>query len=152
MGKGKFPEERAFLEGGEGQQLFPHLGSAFEVLGPATWDYNCIAHSLGWNNQWMNPQTGPANEPLAIMDLKYQVQGFARSATLDLDWEPGKQKVVLYALKHVDGSIREITHAALQESSGTWSSKLGQGPLIRHETPQALCGPVYGEPVAVYVK
>jgi hypothetical protein len=30
------------------------------------------------------------------------------------------------------------------------SRKLGQGPLIRHPDPDALEGPAYGGPVAVY--
>jgi type VI secretion system secreted protein VgrG len=86
------------------------------------------------------------------MDLRYRAHGFTRAQTRDCDPQPGKHKVVLYALRNADGTIREVTHAAWQEDDGTWSSKLGQGALIRHETPDALCGPLYGDPIAVYVQ
>jgi type VI secretion system secreted protein VgrG len=152
MDRSRFPEERAVLESEECQQQFPDLGSAFEVLGPAPPTYNCIAHSLGYGDRWINPQTGSASEPLALMDSRYQAHGWLRASTPTWDREPGKQKVVLDALRNADGSIREVTHAARQEDDGTWSSKLGQGALIRHATPDALRGPLYGDPVAVYVR
>ena len=66
--------------------------------------------------------------------------------------ESGTEKIVVYARNNLDGSIRVITHGAIQPLDGTYSNKLGQGPQIRHETPDDLTGPAYGEPVAVYVK
>jgi len=59
---------------------------------------------------------------------------------------------VVYALRRRDGSIKEVTHAALQLRDGTWTSKLGKLALIRHRTPQDLDGPSYGVPIAVYVR
>ena len=49
-------------------------------------------------------------------------------------------------------AIVEVTHGALQDRDGTWTSKLGQLALIRHRTPAALNGPTYGQPVAVYAR
>jgi hypothetical protein len=40
----------------------------------------------------------------------------------------------------------------VQEPDGTWMSKLGALALIHHATLEALRGPVYGTPVAVYVR
>lgn len=131
---------------------FPHLLTNFEVLEPPGKHYNCIAHSMGIHNRWINPQTGPAAWPFGPMDQLYQPLGFHRLPTLDLSLKKGVQKIVLYALKNPDGTIKEVTHAALQEKDGVWSSKLGQLPLIRHITVEALNGPNYGEAVAVYVR
>ncbi len=152
LDKTKDPDERKFLEGPEGKKVFPKLGSDFEVLGPSTDEYNCIAHTLDDHTQWVNPETGSTDNPLGKMDDMYAKKGYKRSPTMDISKEPGKEKVVVYATKNPDGSINEVTHGATQASDGTWTSKLGQGPLIRHETPGALNGPVYGEPVAVYEK
>lgn len=144
----KFPEARrvvySFRDG------FPHLGDQFEVVDPYTGKrYNCISHSLGINSHWVNPETGPNRQPLSRMDVLYHGKGYRRVPGLDYGLVPGMQKVVVYA-KVERGQIVQITHAALQERDGTWSSKLGQGPLIRHLTPTALNGPDYGVPVAVY--
>ncbi|MDM8552153.1 hypothetical protein QUF72_18860 [Desulfobacterales bacterium HSG2] len=98
------------------------------------------------------PRTGPESDSLAEMDKAYAEQGYKSSSAMDFSHEPGKQKVVVYATKNPDGSIRKVTHGAIQDSYGTWESKLGGGPLIRHETPDALKGPAYGEPVGVCEK
>jgi hypothetical protein len=122
------------------------------VLGPADPTYNCIAHSLGLHDRWINPQTGPANNPLAYMDKLYAAQGYHRSRNLNFRRELGKQKVVVYATRNRDRTIKEITHAAIQRRDGTWTSKLGKLALIRHGAPEDLDGPSYGVPVAVYVR
>jgi hypothetical protein len=86
------------------------------------------------------------------MDALYQEHGFQRVPEMTFALDSGRGKVVLYALAADDGTIEEITHAAIQDPSGTWESKVGQGPLIRHVALEALSGPTYGEPVAVYLK
>ena len=60
-------------------------------------------------------------------------------------------KVALYAVATPEGYAK-FTHAALQHDDGTWSSKLGAGPLIHHRSAESLCGPTYGKIVMVYVK
>ncbi len=147
--KNKYPQARRAIENNAG---FPNLRGDFEVVDPTTgMRFNCISHSLGIHARWVNPQTGPAANPLGPMDRMYREQGYRRLAGLDLRPNPRQQKVVVYATK-AGGRIKEVTHAALQERDGTWTSKLGQLPLIRHRNPQALNGPSYGEPVAVYVR
>ncbi|MDC0740691.1 type VI secretion system Vgr family protein [Polyangium mundeleinium] len=152
MDQSKFPEERQFMKDLGVATIFSNLGDNFEVLGPHTRDYNCIAHTLGDHNQWVDPITGPASNPLQGMDGIYGAQGYTRSSDMNFDLEPGKQKIVVYATKNPDGSIADVTHGAIQDEHGTWTSKLGGWPLIRHETPGALNGADYGEPVAVYEK
>jgi hypothetical protein len=133
-------------------QSFPRLQLKYvEVLGPSTRQYNCIAHSLGVN-RWVNPETGDAQNPLAPMDRMYGELGYVREPEMNFALEPGKQKVVLYAALNPDATIRNVTHAARQEPDGTWTSKLGSLSLIRHATPEALRGPTYGTPIAVYVR
>ena len=56
------------------------------------------------------------------------------------DREAGWQKVALYAI-----SPDDWLHAAIQEPSGDWSSKLGNSYDIRHTTPQSIEGPLYGK-------
>jgi hypothetical protein len=115
-------------------------------------DYNSIAHTLGIHNQSIDPMTGPANAPFTFMDQVYGAQGYQRQNALDLRPAVGVQKVALYASTFPDGSIKQITHAALQEPDGSWSSKLGDLPLARHADASALDESQYGIPVATYVR
>jgi len=130
---------------------FPNLG-AFAILEPGiSTRYNCIAHSLGIHSRWVNPRTGPASNPFSYMDRLYAVRGYRRLPRVDFRLQAGVQKLALYATVD-NGRIREITHAAVQERDGTWTSKLGKLPLIRHRIPQDLNGSSYGRPVATYTR
>jgi hypothetical protein len=148
--KARYPRSRALVVRGKGS--FPRLGDNFEVLDPTTGKrYNCIAHSLGIHSRWVNPETGPPGRRLERMDRMYRRLGYVRVRGLDFRRDRRLRKVVVYA--HVSGgNITKVTHAAVQQVDGTWTSKLGQWPLIRHLSPQAVSGPSYGVPVAVYVK
>jgi hypothetical protein len=145
------PEERHTLQSAENLRAFPYLEEEFEVLAPATPTYNCIAHTLGFHDRWIDPQLGPADNRLLFMDQLYAPQGYRRAAHLDWRTEQGSQKIVVYGLSS-QGAITKITHAAIQARNGAWSSKLGRLALIGHVTPQAVRGPEYGVPVAVYVR
>lgn len=134
------------------KDAFPNLGVNYEILAPATTDYNCIAHTLGINDEWVNPITGSKENPLSEMDKMYQKIGYTRTVDLDTNYDTTKKKIVVYATKNADGSINKITHGAIQDDKGTFESKLGGLPLIRHATPESLNGSAYGEPVAVYTK
>lgn len=145
-------EDAAMLAGTETKRAFPRLKlSTIEVLGHHTKKYNCIAHSLGVD-YWVNPETGDETNPLAKMDAMYGQIGYTRIDAMNTAVEPGLEKVCVYATMNVDASIKEVTHAARQEPDGTWTSKLGSMPLIRHPDLEALRGPVYGTPVAIYVR
>ncbi|GEM_PF-4046539 len=151
MDTSKYPDQRKDY-GDIVKNAFPKLGENYEVLAPATNDYNCIAHTLGINDKWVNPKTGSKENPLSEMDKMYAAIGYTRTEGLDTSFDATKKKIVVYATKNPDGSIKEVTHGAIQDNKGTFESKLGGLPLIRHVTPEALNGAAYGEPVAVYVK
>jgi hypothetical protein len=131
--------------------LFPNLRvNSFEILDPRIGTtYNCIAHSLGIYDRWINPKTGPPGNPLGYMDQMYLLKGYQRAASVDYRVAPGVKKVMLFALV-AGGQIQEVTHAAVQQADGTWTSKLGQLPLIRYYNPLAVAGTQYGQPVAMY--
>jgi len=58
--------------------------------------------------------------------------------------EVGIEKIALYA----DGG--EYMHAARQIETGKWTSKIGFGEDIEHDTPADLAGPAFGQ-VAAYM-
>jgi hypothetical protein len=130
---------------------FPNL-RRFEVLAPSTGRdgkakaYNCIAHTLRVYDRWVWP-----GGRVADFDRLYGEQGYRRVRGLDYRFRPDLEKVVLYA-KTLPGGGSECTHGSRQLADGTWTSKLGAGPLIRHASPESVSGPSYGRPVAVYVR
>jgi hypothetical protein len=128
------------------KESFPRLKEAFTILGPGTKQYNCIAWSIGNTREWVWP-----GNRVEDFDRLYAEHGYTRQPGLNLAVEPGKRKLVLYATLNKDATINAVTHAAVQEADGSWTSKLGQMALIRHATPEALRGRSYGTPVAVYV-
>jgi type VI secretion system secreted protein VgrG len=77
-----WPEIRRFLTGESVRQLLPHLGEDFEIFAPGTRAYNCIAHSLGRADEWINPETGPPDNLLLRMDQRYTAAGFTRLSSL----------------------------------------------------------------------
>lgn len=160
MDTAALPQSRAVVLGWK--KDFPFLGDDFEVQGAGTPNptacatkagtdkaipgtYNCIAHTAGIKNVWVNPyQKGEG------WDLYYNPLGYKRVSGTDTSFTKGVQKVAVYAKKLPDGRLKEYTHAAVQEADGTWTSKLGSGPLIRHRTAEAVGGGTYGEVVRVY--
>jgi type VI secretion system secreted protein VgrG len=130
---------------------FPKLGNNFEVLAPSTdpskkTGYNCIAHTLRIYYRWVWE-----GDTVSVFDRLYGQQGYRRLKKMDFRFNPKLDKVVLYAKRGKNGQL-ECTHGARQLADGTWTSKLGAGPLIRHDTPYSVSGPSYGRPIAVYVR
>jgi hypothetical protein len=142
--------DRFHLRSDDQRRSFPRLGDRFEVLGPATVTYNCICWSLGGNNTWVWPRGPGQPVTLADFDALYSYYGFRRVAGLDYTRQKGIDKVVVFAVSR-DGKA-EITHACKQLPDGSWSSKLGSLPLIRHLRPDDVAGPTYGLPYVVYVR
>lgn len=160
MDTAAFPQSRAVVVGWKAD--FPFLGDDFEVQGTGTPNptscatkagtdkaipgtYNCIAHTAGIKNVWVNPY-----QKAAGWDLYYGPLGYKQATGTDTSFVKGVQKVAVYAKRLPDGRLKEYTHAAVQEADGTWTSKLGSGPLIRHRTAEAVAGGSYGEVVRVY--
>jgi len=131
---------------------FPRLNKSptpFKRVSPADIQYNCIAWTMGVNNQWWQPGKHwywPSGCPQEIT-----IPAFVR-AFATLGYEPcsdGRrekdyEKVVLYAEKE------QPTHAARQLKNGRWTSKLGKDIDIEHKV-KDLEGPCYGR-VAMYFR
>jgi hypothetical protein len=147
----RFPDERGRLSTPVERKAFPHLGREYEVLGPATKVYNCIAWAIGITNKWVWPARPGKTATVADFDDLYGRYGYRRVKGLNFDLHPNYHKLVLYAKRGKNGNW-EPTHGARQLSDGSWSSKLGQLPLIRHLEPDDLDGNSYGVPIAVYVR
>jgi hypothetical protein len=108
--------------------------------------YNCIAWAAEDTEHWWQPgiywnlPDWPANDygigalERAFLSLGYEDCG--------MDWNPesGYIKVALYAST---GFV--YTHAARQLPTGKWTSKLGKGVDIEHDTPDVVAGGLYGE-------
>jgi hypothetical protein len=116
-----------------------------------TTTYNCIAWAAGRTDApwWPNsldafwPDAVPGEETIEAFVLAFATLGYELCDTGDL--EAGCEKVVVYAL---DG---KPTHAARQLADGKWTSKLGKGPLVMHNTPRGVEGPLYGT-VCMYLR
>jgi hypothetical protein len=149
---GKYTTDYSVLDHRTWKINFPNLTGA-EVLAPSTGNdakknkvYNCISHTLRIYHKWVWPGT-----KVSDFDRLYGEAGYTRIRKLDYTYNPNIEKIVLYAKIHKDGRI-ECTHGAKQLADGTWTSKLGGGPLVRHKTPNSVAGPSYGKPIAVYVR
>ncbi len=132
------------------KKSFPLLRN-FEVLAPSTAPdkksgYNCIAHSIRNYTTWVWP-----GNKLSDFDALYGRHGYRRTKTLDYRFDARYEKIVLYAKVGPNGQL-DCTHGSRQLADGTWTSKLGSGPLIRHDDPNSVGGPTYGKPVFVYVR
>ena len=138
----------------DGRKTYPGLLTNYEVLAPSTGKYgtpgtyNCIAWSIGDTSNWVWPRSSPSVDDF---DALYTQHGFRRLKAQDYSYQPGIEKIVLYGKVQEDGTIAP-THAARQDSSGAWTSKLGGMARIRHLSPEALAGPSYGQPIAVYYR
>jgi hypothetical protein len=127
---------------------FPLLEADGGAIRPnsATPIYNCIAWAAGVTDAWWWPDANgdafwpggaPREVTLAAFEAAFATLGYEPCANGDL--EPNFEKVAVYALAGVP------THAARQETDGKWTSKLGRGPLVAHNTPAGVEGPRYGQ-------
>jgi hypothetical protein len=154
LDKTRFPDERVELSRASWLTSFPNLGEQFEVLGKSTGRdktkgavYNGVSWALGITDHWEWP-----GKDLADFDRLFASQGYKRAARMNFDLVAGEEKVVLYGKKPETGGEPEITDAARQLEDGSWSAKLGGGPLIRYLSPNVISGPAKGRPVAVYTR
>ena len=124
---------------------FPNLRrEGFTVVDPLSEVYNCIAYAAGDTCEWWSHVPGSYWPPHAtrsdsIASLLEVFVGLGYEQCDDSSVETGHQKVALYETQGV------WTHAAVQMPNGTWRSKMGEGPVIEHRSPESLAGGVYGE-------
>jgi hypothetical protein len=125
---------------------FPRLTPAnHRVTSPATIDYHCIAWAAEDTENWWQPGVFwiPADWPendfgLGALENVFRSIGYVDCSN-NSGLEAAFQKVALYGYGFV------YTHAARQLPSGKWTSKLGKGEDIEHDTPDDVAGGVYGE-------
>jgi hypothetical protein len=126
---------------------FQNLKGAFEVLAPATPTYNCLSWSLGVTTEWLWPKDATVKG----FDTYLGGIGYKRLGIMDEKPVPFRQKLVLFGKLDGAGTVK-ILHAVKVEADGTFTSKVGGLPLIKHLTLKALAGEAYGDPIAVYMK
>ncbi|MFM7150244.1 MAG: hypothetical protein ACKO23_10420 [Gemmataceae bacterium] len=143
-------ERRKLNSPGDGTS-FPRLGENFEVLAPADTGYNCIAWTLGVTDRWLWPAQPGQSITFDDFDRFYAKFGYKRTKEMDFSLEEGHDKIVLYG-KVNDTNFLVPTHAARQMADGSWTSKLGKLPRIRHLHPEDLDGDSYGTPYIVYIR
>lgn len=153
-----FQSERDKLATTAGRASFPNLGVNYEVLGPSTETYNCIAASVGvyTHDVWSTTPT------LTWANQVYLSRGFGAAVAYNsaagaaLLANKNLEVVVVYGFPGGTGpylpSGSIITHAAAHSADGTWVSKLGDLALIRHQTPESIAGPLYGQPLYLYAR
>ena len=107
--------------------------------------YNCIAYAAGDTSQWWEHTPGRywpswATRSASIESLQEVFAGLGFVECNDGSSEPGYQKIALCE----DGG--EYQHASIQMPNGAWRSKMGEGPVIEHQSPSSLAGGPYGDP------
>ena len=126
---------------------FPNLTDEnHQITSPATDKYNCIGWALGHDDRWYEPVEKyywpnhlPRDYSVGTLVALFEHEGF--SACDHGDQELGFEKVAIFADEH------EYMHAALQLASGQWTSKMGAGEDIQHETLTDVIGPAFGQVV-----
>ncbi|MDE0106459.1 MAG: hypothetical protein OXN96_01555 [Bryobacterales bacterium] len=134
---------------------FPKLSTSnFEVTSPEDIAYNCIAWAAEDDSRKWWPIDGSmshywpdgvrySEDPEAFIEA-YATIGYSRCQNGDL--EPHLEKVALYGKEDLLGRMK-IKHAARQQPSGRWTSKLGDFQDIAHSIPDDVGGGDYGEVV-----
>lgn len=162
-----FPEERALILKDLGKAL-PNLGQNYEVIGPSSQTYNCIAASMGIYDRdvWPDDKTYRTRD---WFTAEYKKAGF--EGPVDYNSAAGRsilanknlEVVVVYGVTdtsagYKDFGYKRVTHAAVRQPDGAWVSKLGDYAMIRHKTPEALSGvgadgkEFYGKPLYLYYR
>jgi hypothetical protein len=127
------------------RRIFPRLfGGQYQVKSHKTRRYNCIAWAAEHNDDWWEASVDGV-WPEGILDdgtvaaaiCLFESLGYTQ--TDDSTWEPGFKKVAIYKS---EGAY--YTHAARQLPGGRWTSKLGKGQDIEHDTLASLTGTLYG--------
>ena len=124
----------------------PRVGS-FVITSPASINYNCIAWAAGCTSRWWWPHADsywpsgvPAEETIEAFVKVYATVGYERCDNSELD--ETYEKIAIYAIEG------RPTHAARQLEDGRWTSKLGEGEDIIHESLEALDCEMYGSAVS----
>ena len=124
------------------EDQFPKLReSPYRIASPENFTNNCLAWAIGDPSRWWEKYSGSYWLDVRVPDddgwaALFEMSGYAKTDSKES--EPGFEKVAIYTKRG------EPTHAAKQLRSGVWSSKLGEGHDIEHETLESLEGDAYG--------
>ncbi len=126
------------------EESFPGLKSTkYRIASPVNFNNNCLGWALGDTNRWWEkgrgcywPDEDIPDDAVEGWITVFEFSGYRKTDTSEL--EPGFEKVAICA------KAGEPTHAARQMSSGRWTSKLGWGHDIEHDTLKSLEGLAYG--------
>jgi hypothetical protein len=128
------------------EELFPHLGTAFEITSSATPDYNCIAWALGYQDAKWDPSPWyywprglPRNHAVSTVVAIFMSFGFV---ACDDEPPPGWDYIAIFSR---DGA--NYAHVARRLPDGRWTSKLGNLEGIAHDDCAGLAGEDYGQVV-----
>ena len=131
-------------------EAFPGLsGESFGIVAPTSNRYNCIAYAAGDVSRWWDivdevcywPDYASQSDSMESLIEVFSGLGYRECP--DSSLASGFEKVALFE-EH-----GAWTHAAFQTPTGRWRSKMGQGPLIEHFSPESLSGGMYGSPTVI---
>src|SRR5690242_14209910 len=137
----------------EVEKGFPKLKSdGGRKTSEATPKCNCIAWSLRrTQKKWYEPKPTypwefwpkgvPDDYSLESFIILFEKLGYERCDKINFAYEFFYKKVAIYADFGIYGKQQwEFTHVSDQIDSGVWTSKLGKGIDIQHNTPSSLEG------------
>lgn len=146
MGKASRLPERLSKED---EDCFPNLHAVgYRVTSPKDVKYNCFAYAAGEMHRKWDPSMIPIPgyfwpkgvernyDPETVLHA-FESVGFVQCESSDL--EEGFEKIAIYY------KDKEATHAARQDATGAWLSKLGNEEDIKHKHPHCFGGSIYGE-------
>jgi hypothetical protein len=149
-------EQTSLLRDLDLEEDCPSLRDAsYKVTSPRDPRYNCIAFAVGdlqqfWDDvrirgrqvrgYYWPPGAGSIETLEGWMSI-FKIHGYTETEdrTLELEYE----KIAIYA--GPDGP----EHVARQKASGIWTSKMGKGVDIQHDTLESLEGDFYGKVVKI---
>ncbi len=130
---------------------FPNIrsGGGYAKTSDPDTSYNCVGFAMGETRWWWPDAMGQGYWPLEAQRTiaipafvrAFSTKGYQPGTTETL--QPGIQKVALFA----SGNIPK--HAAVQQPTGRWKSKLGFAEDIEHDL-RGLEGAVYGTVVEIF--
>ncbi len=139
-------ENTTFMAHPDVRQALPHLRpGTYAIVSAQTRRYNAYSHVIGDYSRWTDP-----GDKVSEMDGLFRRHGYIRVQGMPVAPDYRVDKIVLYGQRGRDGAIT-ATSAARVERIG-YTTKLGAGPLIWHARLESLSGPLYGQPVHVYVR
>jgi len=117
----------------------------YEITSDKDPGHNCVAYAVGDTANYWDPAAAAkpirgyywpdgcgTDDALANLIRVFEVHGYSVCESAEL--EDGFEKIAIF------GDAVVYSHAAKQLPNGRWTSKLGEGHDIEHETLEALCG------------